>query len=158
MFLRTFSFLFILIYCTSCDYLSFTKSKNQHVLDTVIDFTSVDTYPSFTVCDSIIEKQAKFTCFKNTIHKKIGEQLNQHTFKIQDSINETIYVDVLIDAKGKIILDSMHSTENIKNQLPALDSVLAITVDNLPRVFAANKRGVPVATKYRLPILIQLKE
>ena len=67
-------------------------------------------------------------------------------------------MDVLIDAKGKIILDSMHSTENIKNQLPALDSVLAITVDNLPRVFAANKRGVPVATKYRLPILIQLKE
>ena len=107
---------------------------------------------------SIIEKQAKFTCFKNTIHKKIGEQLNQHTFKIQDSINETIYVDVLIDAKGKIILDSMHSTENIKNQLPALESVLATTVDNLPRVFAANKRGVPVATKYRLPILIQLKE
>ncbi|WP_439129870.1 hypothetical protein [Polaribacter sp.] len=128
------------------------------MLDTVIDFTSVDTYPSFKICDSIIEKEAKFACFKNTIHKKIGEKLNQHSFKIQDSINEKIYVDVLIDGKGNFMLDSIHSSENIKKQLPRLDSLLTDIIDNLPKVFAANKMGIPVTTKYSLPIQIQLKE
>jgi hypothetical protein len=69
-----------------------------------------------------------------------------------------VYVDLLITSKGKIVLEAMESSEEIKNQLPKLDSVLRISVNKIPNVYAAIKRGIPVTTKYRLPIKIQIKQ
>ena len=130
----------------------------MQLLDTIVNFSSVDTSPSFKVCDSIIDKQKKNNCFRTTIHQKIGAELQKHQFVIRDSISEIVYVDLLITSKGKIVLEAMDSSEEIKNQLPKLDSVLRISVDKIPNVYAAIKRGIPVTTKYRLPIKIQIKQ
>lgn len=130
----------------------------MQLLDTIVNFSSVDTSPSFKVCDSIIDKQKKNNCFRTTIHQKIGAELQKHQFIIRDSISEIVYVDLLITSKGKIVLEAMESSEEIKNQLPKLDSVLRISVDKIPNVYAAIKRGIPVTTKYRLPIKIQIKQ
>ena len=130
----------------------------MQLLDTIINFSSVDTSPSFKVCDSIIDKQKKTNCFRTTIHQKIGAELQKHQFVIRDSISEIVYVDLLINSKGKIILEAMDSSEEIKIKLPKLDSVLRISIDKIPNVYAAIKRGIPVTTKYRLPIKIQIKQ
>ena len=69
--MKYFVFLFFgLFFITSCDKFSFTKNKNIQVIDTIVDFTSVDTYPSFKVCDSLIDKIKKSACFRKTIHQK----------------------------------------------------------------------------------------
>jgi len=130
----------------------------MQLLDTIVNFSSVDTSPSFKVCDFIIDKQKKNNCFRTTIHQKIGAELQKHQLVIRDSISEIVYVDLLITSKGKIVLEAMESSEEIKNQLPKLDSVLRISVDKIPNVYAAIKRGIPVTTKYRLPIKIQIKQ
>ena len=130
----------------------------MQLLDTIVNFSSVDTSPSFKVCDSIIDKQKKTNCFRTTIHQKIGAELQKHQFVIRDSISEIVYVDLLINSKGKIVLEAMASSEEIRIQLPELDSVLRISVDKIPNVYAAIKRGIPVTTKYRLPIKIQIKQ
>ena len=130
----------------------------MQLLDTIVNFSSVDTSPSFKVCDSIIDKQKKTNCFRTTIHKKIGAELQKHQFVIRDSISEIVYVDLLINSKGKIVIEAMASSEEIRIQLPELDSVLRISVDKIPNVYAAIKRGIPVTTKYRLPIKIQIKQ
>ena len=158
MFLRVFTFLIIVIFCTSCDNFSYPKNKNLQVSDTIVDFTLVDFSPSFKVCDSLIDKHQKSNCFRTTIHQKIGAELQKHQFIIRDSISEIVYVDLLINSKGKIVIEAMASSEEIRIQLPELDSVLRISVDKIPNVYAAIKRGIPVTTKYRLPIKIQLKQ
>jgi hypothetical protein len=158
MFLRVSSSLLLFIFITSCDNFSFSKNKNMQLLDTIINFSSVDTSPSFKVCDSIIDKQKKNNCFRTTIHQKIGAELQKHQFVIRDSMSEIVYVDLLITSKGKIVLEAMDSSEEIKIKLPKLDSVLRISVDKIPNVYAAIKRGIPVTTKYRLPIKIQIKQ
>jgi len=158
MFLRVSSFLLLFIFITSCDNFSFSKNKNMQLLDTIVNFSSVDTSPSFKVCDSIIDKQKKTNCFRTTIHQKIGAELQKHQFVIRDSISEIVYVDLLINSKGKIVLEAMESSEEIKIKLPKLDSVLRISIDKIPNVYAAIKRGIPVTTKYRLPIKIQIKQ
>lgn len=147
-----------MIFLTSCDKLSFSKNKNTQAIDTIVDFTSVDTYPSFKVCDSLIDKTKKSACFRNTIHQKIGEELQKHILEIKDSIDETVFVDLIINSKGDIIFQDLQSSENIKKQLPELDSILQLSVDNLPVIYPAIKRGIPVVTKYQLPIRIVLKE
>ncbi|MFQ3306215.1 MAG: hypothetical protein ACI9K4_001281 [Polaribacter sp.] len=148
----------LLFFITSCDKLSFLKSEKIQALDTIVNFSSVDTSPSFKECDSIIDKHQKSNCFRTTIHQKIGAELQKHQFIIRDSISEIVYVDLLINSKGKIVIEAMASSEEIRIQLPELDSVLRISVDKIPNVYAAIKRGIPVTTKYRLPIKIQLKQ
>jgi len=158
MFLRIFTFIILLFFITSCDKLSFLNIENIQALDTIVNFSSVDTSPSFKECDSIIDKHQKSNCFRTTIHQKIGAELQKHQFIIRDSISEIVYVDLLINSKGKIVIEAMASSEEIRIQLPELDSVLRISVDKIPNVYAAIKRGIPVTTKYRLPIKIQLKQ
>ena len=158
MFLRVFSFLLLLFLITSCDKFSFSKNKDIQVLDTVVNFSSVDTSPSFKVCDSIIDKQRKSDCFRTTIHQKIGAELQQHEFSIKNSISEIVYVDVLINSKGKIILETIESSDNIKTQLPKLATILKLSVDKIPDIYPAIKRGIPVTTKYRLPIKVEVKQ
>lgn len=156
MFIRVLSFLLMVFFITSCDKFSFSKNDKNSVLDTIVDFSSVDTFPSFKPCDSIFDKAKKSDCFRTTIHQKIGAELQQHTFVIKDSIDEIIYVDLIINSEGIFTLDTIKSSNNIKKVLPQLDSLLRVSVQKLPKIFAANKMGIPVSVKYRLPIRIKL--
>jgi len=158
MFLRIFSLLLLFLLITSCDKFSFPKRNNSQVLDTIVNFSSVDTSPSFKVCDSIIEKQKKSDCFRATIHQEIGVELKQHQFVIRDSISEIVYVVLRINSEGTIFLEEIESSMAIKNQLPELDSILKVSITKIPKMYPAIKRGIPVTTKYRLPIKIQLKK
>ena len=146
----------MVLFITSCDKFSFSKNKNIQDLDTIVDFSSVDTFPSFQPCDSIIDKTKKTDCFRTTIHQKIGAELLKHTFIIKDSIDELIYVDLIINSKGIFTLHAIQSSNNIKKVLPQLDGLLRESVEKLPKIYAANKRGIPVSVKYSLPIRIKL--
>ncbi|MEE9408967.1 MAG: hypothetical protein V3V28_12930 [Polaribacter sp.] len=149
----------MIILFTSCDKFSFSKNKNnQQTVDTIVIFSSVDTSPSFKICDSIIDKNKKTDCFRTSIHQEIGVELSQFSFSVKDSISEIIYVDLIINSKGEIVLDKIKSPENIKIALPELDSLLKVSVNSLPNIYPAIKRGIPVTTKYTLPIKIELTE
>lgn len=158
MFLRVLSFLLLIVFFTSCDKFSFSKKDKFKELDTVVDFTSVDTFPSFKECDSIIDKTKKADCFRTTIHKKIGEELLQHSLSIKDSIDEIIEVDLIINSKGKVVFQNLKTSEKVSKQLPKLDSIIQLSVNKLPSIYPAIKRGIPVTSKYQLPIRIVLKE
>jgi hypothetical protein len=158
MFLRVSYFLFLFILITSCDNFSFSKNKNVQLLDTIVNFSSVDTSPSFKECDSIIDKQKKSNCFRTTIHQKIGVELQKHKFSVKNAISEIVYVDLLINSKGKIILETIESSDDIKIELPKLAAILKLSVERIPDIYPAIKRGIPVTTKYRLPIKIEVKQ
>lgn len=155
--MRNFFVIFLIVFCSACNNFSFTKKENLQQLDTIVDFTSVDTFPSFTVCDSLIDKNKKYNCFRNTIHKKIGEELLTYSLSTKDTINETIFVDLIIDTKGKVHLEQLNSSEKIKTEFPELDSLLKLSVAKLPKIYPAIKRGIPVTSKYQLPIKIKLE-
>ena len=158
MFLRVFTFCLLIFFITSCDKFSFSKNTKNQELDTLVNFSSVDTYPSFKSCDTLIEKTKKAACFRANIHQRIGGELHQHSFIIKEAIDEIIFVDLIINSKGIIVLDSIQSPIMIKTTLPKLDSLIKSRIQKLPKIFPAIKRGIPVTTKYRLPIQIQLKE
>ena len=158
MFLRIFSLFLLFLLITSCDNFSFSKNKNLQAVDTIVDYTSVDFSPSFKVCDTIIDKNQKYLCFRNTIHQKINKELLQNPLEARDSISEIIFIDLLINSKGMISFKKIELTDNLKKQLPELDSVIQNSIEKLPIIKPATKRGIPVNTKYRLPIKIQIRE
>lgn len=146
-------FLFILV-STSCEYFNLNKKPQLQKVDTIIDFSSVDVSPSFAICDAIIEKVAKTNCFRTTIHKHISESLAKHNIEVKQPVNEAIQVEVLIDNKGGVTIQKVISSDLVNAVIPSLDSILRISLANLPTLFPAIKRGIPVATQYQIPIQI----
>ncbi|MAD96540.1 MAG: hypothetical protein CMB99_04350 [Flavobacteriaceae bacterium] len=141
----------------SCDKLPLVKKSKLKQLDTVVNFSSVDLSPSFPECNSIIEKQKKSDCFRRTIHQKIGMSMAKHELESVFDIDETIKVDLLVSAEGEIALQSIHNSDELKENLPELDSIIRLCISDLPKVLPATKRGIPVATQYQLPIKIRLE-
>ena len=113
MLMRVFSLLLFLIICISCENLPFSKKQQKPILDTIINFNEVDFSPSFKICDSIIEKEAKSYCFRTSIHQKIGAELQKQVFTIHDSIDEIVNVSLIIDSKGKIQFEKMSFRRDI---------------------------------------------
>ena len=97
MIFRAFSFLIILFLCASCDKFSFTKRHQTQAIDTIVDFSLVDTFPSFKNCDSIFDATQKADCFRKTIHFKIGKELQQYSFKIKDSISSKFPFEIVLN-------------------------------------------------------------
>jgi len=155
--LRVIFLLFLAGFTASCQFFNLdTKSMYQEV-DTVVDFSVVDVSPSFAICDSIIDKAAKTACFRKTIHLQISKSLGAAPLVIKGPIDETVFVHVLIDKDGKVTLKSIESTPELKEVLVDLDSLVQLSLQSLPTLFPAIKRGIPVATQYQLPIKIRVQ-
>ena len=138
----------------SCKRFSLLNQDKIIAIDTIVDFSSVDSYPTFNNCNDLIEKEEKSFCFRETIYQKIGEELDKIQLESNDSLKETVLVKLRINSKGTFTIDSIVSSEKIKIIFPKLDSILYQSIAGLPNVFPAIKRGIPVTTVYELPIQI----
>tara|TARA_R110002073_G_scaffold89852_7_gene212561 strand:+ start:24982 stop:25452 length:471 start_codon:yes stop_codon:yes gene_type:complete len=148
----------ILISFCSCDYFSFKKNPNQEKIDTIVNIKEVDVSPSFKICDSIIEKTQKTACFRNTIHREIAKSLANQKIKVRRTVNETITVTITIQANSKMVLKSVDASEDLYKEIPKLKAYLEKSIEELPKIFPAIKRSIPVTSEYKLPILIKLKK
>ncbi len=126
-------------------------------MDTIIDFSSVDISPSFKACDSLIEKIERTNCFRSSIHTYISESLSKHKLEVKKSINEKVMVEILISNTGKVVISKIHSSDFVKKMLPSLDSLLNISIEELPELRPARtKRGIPLTAQYQIPIQIRV--
>ena len=151
-----FSYCLLILVCISCKRNQYDKVAPQPLLDTIINYTKVDVAPSFKECDSLIDV-AKTLCFQNQVSQRISAILKAQNFKTKDSIRETIIVSLLISKAGEFKLKETSMTNELKKQLPSLDSILHKAVQELPKVNPAIKRGIYVNTQYLLPIRIKVK-
>lgn len=147
---------FVTLY--SCQFFTADKNKTIQKLDTIVDFSSVDTSPTFDDCKALINKNEQDNCFRNTIQQKIGEKLATFSLEIKQPVDEIVIVTILINQQGEFEFQKLQASEIIKKELPQLDSILKTSVAHLPKVYPAIKRSIPVATQYELPIRIKLAE
>jgi len=157
MLLRVFAFLLILVCLNSCDYISFKKKTPKQELDTLVDITTVDMFPSFQVCDSIIEKVEKTACFRNTIHQEITSSLQVYNIKVKKTVDETITVTITIGSDSKVELTSIKASNHLLQQIPNFREMMEKSIADLPKIFPAIKRGIPVNSEYTLPVKIALR-
>lgn len=157
--LRQISALFLLfMLCTSCDYFSqntTTSKSNLQVLDTVIDYTSVDVYPIFSDCENYAETDSQKRCFETSITEKLAEILSKNELIVTNEVNDTTSIDILIDSTGKASLMTINSPASIVQELPNLESVIREGINQLPTMKPALKRGMFVKSQYRLVIIVE---
>lgn len=140
----------------SCNYFENKwKSGPIQEIDTVVDFNVVDAFPLFPKCKDIPSREKQQICFQLEIAQHINASLKKYTLNSNEVINDTILVKLKIDILGKTTVSSIEISEITKNQFPEFDSILNLSLQNLPILQPAIKRNMPVATEFTLPIVLK---
>ena len=159
--MRFFVFLIILIFFSSCDYLPFQKKKELVPIDTIVNLKSVDSPPSFDTCKDLIEKTKKEKCFRTTFStlfsNEISKKENSKSLIVRSSIDEVIQVIISISNQGVLSLKEIEKSNQLLSEIPDIETIFSKAIQNLPKVYPAIKRGIPVATEYVLPVRIKLE-
>jgi len=155
---QTLSFLFLIFLLTSCEYFSSSNSStksNLEVSNTVIDFTKVDVYPIFADCENFAENDNQKGCFQTTLTQKVGASLSEADIKVKKAVNDTAWIDILIDNTGRASLVNVNSTTAIDAQIPDFQQILTQSIDHLPTMKPAVKRGIFVKSQYRMAVEVK---
>ncbi|KSA15158.1 MAG: hypothetical protein ABJF56_08375 [Maribacter dokdonensis] len=148
----------VLILISSCSFFDSKQKRTQELINEElrhIDWNSVDSYPFFYSCDEAVTKDQQKICFEETLISHFQETLNDFEFTLTDKESETVDVIFVIDTLGRIRVSNIEKNVLVLDQMPEFDGVVTQSLKNLPKLAPAIKRGIPVNTKYRIPI--QLK-
>lgn len=159
MYLKIIILAFLVFSFSSCEFLQKKLGVNIQdlELDTIVNIHAIDVYPAFAICDSVLDNDQKKRCFKSNLYKHFSAILLEHTFSSTKSIHETVNVKVRIDNEGVSHLVGIDSVSLVREEIPILDSLIAVSVKNLPKLIPAKKRGIDVSTEYVIPIRIDIE-
>jgi len=139
----------------SCD---FEKSRNKQTQELVnqemrnIDWNEVDAYPLFENCDETLTKDGQRECFTREVISHFSATLKEFEFILQEDLASKVYVDFIVDQEGKISVLKIEKDRTIDAQMPEFDGIVIQSLKGLPPIAPALKRGIPVKTKFRIPI------
>jgi len=145
----------------SCDFISPKKTtlNNTALLDTEIDFSDVDVYPLFMDCNNCDTSEKQNLCFEMELIRRLQKFMSKNSIGPYSEVKDTILVDILVDTEGKISIVEIHKSKEIENRLPELDSLLYKSIASLPAAVQPSlKRGIPVNSMFKLPIVLSPKE
>lgn len=151
-----FSMLMCSLVLFSCAY--FEKNTNREPIqevDTIVDFNSVDAFPLFPKCKDIPSRVKQKICFQLEMAQHIYASLKEYHLNVKEIINDTVLVKLKVDAAGKTSLSSIKIPAKINQLLPEFDSILKVSLQNLPDLQPAIKRDMPVTTEFTLPIVLK---
>ncbi len=152
-----YTFLLALI-IVSCDSFVLKKEKKEDIVEEKLDklnWNEVDQHPLFEVCEEKTEEELEL-CFQNAITEHMHNHLVQQDLKIDQSINDTIWIPLLITKDSLIILEDFELPDIIVSEIPDLREILEQGISALPKVKPAHTRGTPVSARYRLPLVIHI--
>ena len=151
---------FILLLCLySCDYFDKKKVNSQDIVNEELqtfNWNDVDEYPSFKTCESLSSKQESKQCFETTLITHITNKLSDEIIVVTENVEDTVMIKFHISETGNLSVLNIKNKEITKEQIPNLDSLLLNSLDSLPKIFPAIKRGQQVKTEFTLPIVIQV--
>lgn len=156
---QTCVFLFILIF-TSCEYFNVKKTSSEAILKEELEtfnWNEVDEYPSFSVCDSISIKEEIKSCFQSVLTIHIWEFLKKQNLVVSHDIKDTMLLRFQVDKIGGLQLIDAEIDSITIQEIPNIKALLHKSLDSLPKVFPAIKRGQQVTSGFELPIIINVQ-
>ena len=90
--------------------------------------------------------------------RRLQKITNKNNLGANKQIRDTVMVDILVDNQGKISISKIHKNQNVIEQIPELDSLLYESIAELPATIQPSlKRGIPVNSMFKLPIIVSPK-
>ena len=156
--MRNLSIICLLSLLTACDWSAKREEKTRELVDQeiqTIDWDDVDQYPLFADCDELASKPEQKKCFMETLLRHFSKTLQESDLVLEKEIRDTIFVDFRMEDTGAITLINIKNDEQINQQIPDFRNQIEKSLNNLPKIEPALKRGIPVSAKFRIPIVLQ---
>lgn len=155
-------FLIVWICCNlaSCNFFESKEKRTQELINAElqeIDWNTIDTYPLFLSCDETASKEGQRLCFEEKLTTHFEVTLNEFEFTIDSNENPIVAVIFVINTEGKISIDAIEKDATILKQMPEFDGIISQSLKSVPAIAPALKRGIPVSTKFRIPIQLNTK-
>ena len=147
----------LLIIATSCNYFDKRKVNADDLLTEdlkTVNWNDVDEYPVFESCSKASSKQERKVCFESTLTTLISNKLSQQEIIVTEELNDTIVIEFSISEVGFLEISSMKISDEVVKQIPTITDLLQKSVDSLPKIHPAIKRGQQVKTQFELPIIL----
>lgn len=120
------------------------------------NWNEVDTYPTFSNCDSMTSKEDNKICFQNTLINGVNEFLAEQNIIVTNDVFDTIRLHIVIDKQGVLEVESMKIHDETVQEIPHIDSLLRQSLKSVPKIFPAIKRGQQVTTTFELPVIVRI--
>lgn len=149
--------LLLVLVLTSCEYFNVKKISSEAILKEELqtfDWNDVDQYPSFTLCDSSSIKQESKLCFETILTTYITGYLQKENIIVTQNINDTITLQFQVSETGDLSILGIKVDSITSQEIPNIEQLLRASIDTLPEIFPALKRGQQVKTEFNLPIII----
>lgn len=146
---------------SACNLFESREQRTQKLVDAeiqTINFNEVDQFPLFDDCEETEDKVLQRRCFEETLLMHLSMTLQNFEFRSQASLKDTLYIDFSVDAQGVISITSVEQHPEIAEANPEFERIVTGSLRSLPRLQPALKRGIPVATRFRLPLILQTDE
>lgn len=151
--------LLLFLVLTSCEYFNVKKTSSEAILKEELqtfNWNDVDEYPSFSICDSLTLKAEKKTCFQQVLTSHISGFLQNEIIIVSKDISDTIVLNFRVSETGKLNLTDAKIDSLTIAEIPNIKALLTKSLDSLPRVYPATKRGQQVKTEFKLPIIVKV--
>ncbi|MEM9647279.1 MAG: hypothetical protein AAF969_02290 [Bacteroidota bacterium] len=154
--MRKFLTVFFLALLASCELFMSKEDKTKQLVNEellAIDWNDVDQYPLFEACDETVSKEIQRDCFQTEILKIASKALDSLRFEVQQDLEDTIFIDLVVDEHGFISIVDIEEKQNVLNEIGDFNTQISNTLKDLT-VAPALKRGIPVSLRFRIPIVL----
>ena len=150
--------LFLVSLCFSCQYFEKKVPNEKELLDKQlkeINWNEVDEYPSVANCEKLTDETQRKQCFFEFLTTTIQQKLAVDTLSTLFPKLDTIEVKVTVFPNSTMEFEPQFPKDSVSYDTIKIDSILRIRLVNFPKVNPAIKRGIPVKTKFVLPVIIK---
>lgn len=145
----------VLVGCNNFETKKITSEEVLELESKTLNWKEVDEYPAFENCKNIAELEKARDCFEANVANSVYAYLARQEPIVTEIIDDTIYVQLEISKTGKPVIASIEVDTLVTNQIPELKLWLQQSIDSLPKIYPASKRGIPVNSVFTMPIVIK---
>ena len=117
----------------------------------VFNFAIVEEKPVFPGCENV-KKEENYMCFQRGVLRHVKDNFVYPTIAKEMGISEKIFVEFIIDKKGKVTNAIVVRGDDKHLRQEALR-----LVNSIPNMIPAKQRGKPVKCNFTLPISFSLQ-
>ncbi|MGY5848815.1 hypothetical protein [Salegentibacter sp. F14] len=153
---RTLLFFFsILLFACNFETKKISSEEVLELESQTLNWKEVDEYPAFEDCQEETELEAARSCFEREVAENVYAYLARQQPVVTEAINDTLLLYLKISKEGRPEIDSVAIDSTTTKQLPEIRKWLTQSIDSLPKIYPASKRGIPVSSVFKMPIVIK---
>ncbi len=148
----------ILLVLSSCQWFESKGSMTQKLIRQdmeSIDWNQVDKFPLYDQCDENASKVSQERCFTESVNAHLEQIFTALTTDHREALSKLTAIKIAVDTTGAIVLEEVIRTEDETDI--TFDLLLKDRIGNLPKLYPALKRGLPVRVSCMVPIHIEIE-